>query len=54
MTKQGNLKKIVMPRPAHGFVTYLMEYAFTLRQGNSRRPAYGALSVTALIRPFDL
>ena len=27
--KQGNSKKLVMPRPAHGFVTYLMEYAFT-------------------------
>jgi len=38
-----------MPRPN----TYLMEYAFTfdfaLREGNSRRSPYRALSMTALI-----
>jgi len=28
--KQGNFEEIVMSQPAYGFVTYLMEYAFTL------------------------
>ena len=26
--KQANFKKITMPRPAYGLVTYLLEYAF--------------------------
>ena len=27
--RQGNFEKVVMSRPGHGFVTYLIEYAFT-------------------------
>ena len=38
-----------MPRPAYGFVTYLMECAFTFASRDSRRSLYVALSVTPLI-----
>jgi len=45
-----------MPRPAYGFVTYLLQSPSLsrLRHENSRRSPYVALSVTALIGPVTL
>ena len=46
--QQANFKKIVMPRPAYDFVTYLMEYCFTFNFASRKFPR------RAFNRPDDL
>ena len=54
--KQANFEKIVISRPVYGFVTYLMEYAFTFTFASREFPPISACCIVrdSINRPGDL